>query len=118
MNRTDLETWLGPALEQMSVREVDAFAAMVERIDRLHPEAADDRPMGTWAMNGALQVQLGDDTLAGLAAAYLRALESEREAWAMLQGAMIASDAAGLSQSEIARQASVTRVTVARTLGR
>ena len=43
MQRYELEAWLGPALDQMSSREVDTFAAMVERIETLYPADSDDR---------------------------------------------------------------------------
>jgi len=114
MKRYELEAWLGPAKDQMSTREVDDFAALVAKIEDRYGDAIET----THAMSGALQVMLRDDTLEGLAGAWKRAREAEREAMAILTGAMIATDAAGTTQAEIATRAGVTRPTVAKALGR
>ena len=114
MKRYELEAWIGPAKDQMSTREVDDFATMVDRIEDRYGDSIE----ATYAMSGALQVILRDDTIEGLAAAWKRAREAEREAMATLTGAMIAADAAGATQVEIATRAGVTRPTVAKALGR
>ena len=114
MKRYELEAWLGPAKDQMSTREVDDFAALVARIESRYGDAVE----ATYAMSGALQVVLRDDTLEGIGAAWKRAREAEREAMATLTGAMIATDAAGASQVDIAARSGASRLTVAKALGR
>lgn len=86
------------------------YADMIE--DRYEDEA-----LRRVAAGGALQVVFSDSTLEQLGEALARARQEEREAMAMLTGAIIAS-ADTDSESSLARRAGVTRVTVRRALGK
>ena len=67
MQRYELEAWLGPALDDMTAEQVDAFAAMVDRIETRYPGRDHgqhpDEEAAVEAMSGALMVLLGDDAL-------------------------------------------------------
>ena len=122
MQRTELEAWLGPALDDMTDEQVDTFAALVERIAGRYPgrdsgQHPDEEAMGE-AMSGALMILLGDDTLAGLGGEWARARQAEREAMARLTGAIIAASGAGRAETEIAAETGLTRRSVRKALGK
>ena len=113
MQQYELEAWLGPALAGMTPDQVDAMARYADAIkDRYNDEA-----LRGLAAGGALLVTLADSTLEQLGRALARARQEEREAMAMLTGAIIAS-AETDSESSLARRAGVTRVTVRKALGK
>ena len=116
IQRYEVEAWLGPALDDMTAEQVDAFARMVEAIGDRYP-GADEADVRELASSGALQVMLGASTLDELGRALAGARRVEREAMAMLTGAIIAASASQ-SESEVARRASVTRMTVRKALGK
>ena len=113
MQRYELEAWLGPALAEMTPDQVDAMARYADTIAARY---ADDA-MRSVAASGALQIVLSNSTLEQLGEALARARQEEREAMAMLTGALIAS-AETDSESSLARRAGVTRVTVRKALGK
>ena len=113
MQRYELEAWLGPALAEMTPDQVDAMARYAAAIEDRY---ADDA-LRSVAAGGALQIVLSDSTLEQLGEALARARQEEREAMAMLTGALIAS-ADTDSESSLARRAGVTRVTVRKALGK
>lgn len=106
--------WLGPALDDMTPEQLDAFDDAARTILDRWPQTEDDPAAGTEQLSGALMVILGDDTLPGLGQAHQRARAALDEAHGRLIGAIIASR--DLGPSEIARQAGVTRVTVTKAL--
>lgn len=107
------DAWLGPALEQMSDEQLEAFDDAARQIfDRYTTD--DDGPDRTEALSGALMVILGDDTLDGLGGAYRQAVEAASEAHGRLIGAVIASR--DLGPSEISRRSGLSRVTVTKAL--
>ena len=113
MQRHELEAWLGPALAGMTPDQVDAMARYADAIK----DRYDDEALRGLAAGGALLVTLADSTLEQLGEALARARQEEREAMAMLTGALIAS-AETDSESSLARRAGVTRVTVRKALGK
>ena len=134
MQRHELDAWLGPALAEMTPDQVDAMAryaaAIKDRYDddalrvaamERYAAAIEDRyaddALRSVAAGGALQIVLSDSTLEQLGEALARARQEEREAMAMLTGALIAS-ADTDSESSLARRAGVTRVTVRRAIGK
>ena len=75
MQPYELDAWLGDT--ELADEQRAGFARMVEAIadrypGREHGQHPDEESI-TEAMTGALQVLLGDDTLEGLSAAWLRA---------------------------------------------
>ena len=122
MQRYELEAWLGPALDDMTAEQVDAFAAMVDRIETRYPGRDHgqhpDEEAAVEAMSGALMVLLGDDALAGLAGEWSRVKRAEREAMARLTGAIIAASTAGRMETEIAAETGLNRGTVRKALGK
>ena len=113
MQRYELEAWLGPALSEMTPAQVSAMARYADKIGARY----DDNTLRGLAACGALQIVLSDSTLEQLGVALARARQEEREAMAMLTGAIIAS-AETDSESSLARRAGITRVTVRRALGK
>ena len=63
------DAWLGPALEQMSDEQLEAFDDAARQIFDRYPATEDDPDAATEALSGALMVILGDDTLDGLGGA-------------------------------------------------
>ena len=108
------DAWLGPARDEMSDEQLEAFNDAARQIFDRYPADDDDPAAGTGALSGALMVILGDDTLEGLGGAYRQAVEAAGEAHGRLIGAVIASR--DLGPSEISRQSGLSRVTVTKTL--
>ena len=122
MQRIELEAWLGPALDDMTSEQLDAFARMVEQIQQRYPgrehgHHPDEEAVGE-AMSGALQVLLGDDTLAEMTREWVAARRVERDAMARLTGGIIAAHHAGRTESEIRAITTLNRGTVRRALGK
>ena len=113
MQRHELDAWLGPALAGMTP---DQVAAMASYADAIKDRYADDA-LRSVAAGGALQIVLADSTLEQAGERLARARQEEREAMAVLTGALIAS-ADTDSESSLARRAGVTRVTVRKALGK
>ena len=116
IQRYEVEAWLGPALDNMTAEQVPAFARMVEAIGDRYPDA-DEAGMRELASSGALLVMLRDSTLEAIAAEWQLAKRTEREAMAMLTGAIIAA-AEGDTAVGIAKRAGVARETVRKALGK
>ena len=108
------DAWLGPALEEMSDEQLEAFDDATRQIFDRYPADDDDPTARTGALSGALMVILGDDTLDGLGGAYRQAVEAAGEAHGRLIGAVIASR--DLGPSEISRQSGLSRVSVTKAL--
>ena len=110
------DAWLGPALEQMTDEQLEAFGDAARQIFDRYPATEDDPDAATEALSGALQVILGDDTLTNLGADRAAAQQTLDRAHARLQGAILASRQLG--PSEIARQSGLSRQTVHMLLNR
>ena len=108
------DAWLGPALEQMTNEQLEAFDDAARQIVDRYPASEDDPEAATAALSGALMVILGDDTLDGLGGAYRQAVEAASEAHGRLIGAVIASR--DLGPSEISRRSGLSRVSVTKAL--
>lgn len=104
------DAWLGPALDDMSDEQLEAFDDAARQIFDRYPASDDNPAAGTEALSGALQVILGDDTLTNLGADRAAAQSALDRAHARLQGAILASRQLG--PSEIARQSGLSRQTV------
>ena len=108
------DVWLGPALEQMTDEQLEAFDDAARQIFDRYPATEDDPDAAAEALSGALMVILGDDTLDGLGGAYRQAVEAASEAHGRLIGAVIESR--DLGPSEISRQSGLSRVSVSKAL--
>ena len=113
MQQYEPEAWLGPELAEMTPDQVDAMVRYADMIEGRY----DDEAQRSVAASGAIQIVLSDGTLEQLGEALSRARQEEREAMAMLTGAIIAS-AETDSESSLARRAGITRVTVRKALGK
>jgi len=113
MQRHELEAWLGPELAEMTPDQVDAMVRYADMIE----DRYDDDALRSFVARGALLIVLSDSTLEQIGEALARARQEEREAMAMLTGAIIAS-AETDSESSLARRAGITRVTVRKALGK
>ena len=113
MQQYELEAWLGPALAGMTPDQVTAMARYADMIE----DRYNDNAMRGVAAGGALLIVLSDSTLEQLGEALAQARQEERDAMALLTGALIAS-ADTDSESSLARRAGVTRVTVRKALGK
>lgn len=113
MQQYELEAWLGPALAEMTPDQVDAMSRYTDAIE----DRYDDDALRSVAGGGALQIVLSDSTLEHAGKALARARQEERDAMAVLTGALIAS-ADTDSEANLARRAGVTRMTVRKALGK
>ena len=111
---SERDAWLGPALDEMTDEQLEAFDDAARKIFDRYPADDDDPAARTEALSGALMVILGDDTLEGLGAAYRQAVEATSEAHGRLIGAVIACRELG--PSEISRQSGLSRVSVTKAL--
>ena len=123
MEQYEVEAWLGPAVEEMSDREIAAFAASVEKIDEALPVPADGEPEDVAdereaAMSAALQVQLGETTLEEVSQNLVIARAEVARAMAAVKGAVIAAAAGGASETELAARTGLNRSTVRAALGK
>lgn len=123
MEQCEVEAWLGPAVEEMSDREIAAFAASVEKIDEALPVPADGEPEDVAdereaAMSAALQVQLGETTLEEVSQNLVIARAKVARAMAAVKGAVIAAAAGGASETELAARTGLNRSTVRAALGK
>ena len=117
MQPYELDAWLGDARDTMTDEQVASFARLVDRIgDRWHDD--DDVAERTEAMRGALQIILGDATLAEVGRDLRRVRVAEREAAARLTGALLAGAAAGIAETVMAEESGVSRPTVRKALGK
>ena len=122
MQPHELTAWLGPAADDMTPEQIDAFAAMVDQIADRYPgrengQHPDEEAMGE-AMVGALSVLLADDTLVAITQEWATKRRAERDAMARVTGAIIASRAAGKLETEIAAESGLNRGTVRKALGK
>ena len=111
---SERDAWLGPALDEMTDGQLEAFDDAAREIQDRWPGSEGDPAAGTEQLSGALMVILGDDTLDGLGGAYRQAVEAASEAHGRLIGAVIASR--DLGPSEISRQSGLSRVSVTKAL--
>lgn len=131
MTNDELRALLGEFYDDTTDEQRDAIvqaaAAIAERWD--DPDLDDTRRE---ALNGAMMVVLGDDTLEDIASRWHAARAAERDARAVLTGALIASYGRAVqvrdgrgggvvytgSETELALRARVTRMTVRKALGK
>ena len=108
---------------QGSEKQQELFQKASERIRDIfradHPgEDEDEADMTSEQLVGAAMVALEDADLRELGADAARAQRAAMDALDRLAGAMVAADIHGLTITEIATQAGVTRPTVYKRLGR
>ena len=114
MQDYELTAWLGPVADEVSDEQRQAILTAATRIDARWPEP-DLADLRETALNAAVQVILGDDTLEAVAGRWTTLRAREREAHAAMTGALIATP--GTEQS-LADRAGVTRMTVRKALGK
>lgn len=117
--KADVIAWLGPAAADATPEQVDDLVDAANAIAARYPVFTDAQTEREDALSGAAQVILGDDTLRGIADEWRAAAARAESARCVMVGAIIArSVAAGASDTAIADEAGVTRVTVAVALGK
>lgn len=119
MQDYELDAWLGPAVDDVTDEQRAAIKTAADRVDARWPEN-DLSDLREAAFNAAVQVVLGDTTLAETGAAYTKARIAEQEAHAVLTGALIAQAelAPATAEQALAEVAGVTRMTVRKALGK
>lgn len=113
MTRDD--TWLTGWLGDTDVTDEQraALLAAAARIEARWPDP-DAEDARRDALNGAAQVILGDTSLEDVARAWQRARRAERDAMAVLTGALIADDAI---EADVVRRTGLARMTVRKARG-
>ncbi|HUX70406.1 MAG TPA: hypothetical protein VMV41_07850, partial [Cellulomonadaceae bacterium] len=105
---------LGPAYDDTTPEQRAGITRASDAIAARWP----DEDYGDWrraALNAAMMVILGDDTLDGIATMWRDLREREQEARAMLTGALIVTPG---TERDLAARAGVARETVRKALGR
>lgn len=113
MEEYELDAWLGDT-EITGEQRAALHRAWGMAAARYGDDLDDDREQ---AFSGAAQVILGDATLNGVAEAWARARRAEREAMAVLTGAIIAASET-MSESAISSTTGINRMTVRKALGK
>lgn len=108
---------------QGTPEQQDLFQQAATRIRDIYREqhsdaAEDEADMASEQLVGAAQYALGDADLDSLGTEAAAAQRAAMDALDRLAGAMVAADIHGLTITEIATQAGVTRPTVYKRLGR
>lgn len=117
MDDNELTSWLGDAADEVTDEQRDALHRTYELVvARYGGEDLDD--FREAAFSAAAMIIFGDDTLPRIADDALRARIKAEQARAALDGAIIASADAGMSEVEIARKSGVSRPTVRKVLGK
>lgn len=107
------DAYLGPYADDATDIQKTALVRAAGMVAVRYPEA----DAAESAMSGAAQIILGDDTLPGLADAYAKARRAEREAMAILTGAIIAASDT-MTEVAITEESGVTRMTVRKAIGK
>jgi hypothetical protein len=116
---SDYETraWLGDAAVELSDEQIDTITAAFGAIDERYP-SPDDSDTRQLAYTGAAQVLLGDADLGQIADGWRTTRRVERDAMATLTGALIASAPALVTETRLAEEARLNRMTVRKALGK
>lgn len=117
MQRYELETWLGPALSELTPDQVDLVESEAGEIDRRFPDP-DDEANRTAALSAAVQYLLGEITLPDAGAALLSARGHAAVELAATQQIARMAALDGLPETETARQAGLDRMTIRKVLGK
>lgn len=119
--RPDIADWLGDFAANVDQDQANRLADLFDTITARWPDE-DMADVRRETQTGAAQVVLGDDSLDGIAAAWVRAAQAERDAMAQLRGAVLASSTGARSgpgsESDLINRTGVTRTTIRRILGR
>jgi hypothetical protein len=114
--RTELQAWLGPALDELDEDQRDRIVRESDRIDERYPgpDDTDDREA---ALSAAVQYLLGETTIDEARATLDRARGDERRAFvAAVQIATMAVHD-GTPKATAARAAGLNRMTLLEALG-
>lgn len=114
MTTYEIDAWLGDT--EATDEQRAAIQRAADRIAERWPDE-DDADAREQALIGAAQIILGDAALDELGRAYVRARAAEREAHAMVTGALIASQGTA-SEYELADRSGLSRVSVRKALGK
>lgn len=117
MQRSELESWLGPALDEMTGEQVEQLHVVVEEIHERWPDV-DDGDNRQAASVAALQHILGEVSPTERGHNLRRARDAEREAVVASRQAALMAVRDGMSESQAARETGLDRMTVRRTLGK
>lgn len=117
MRDHELAAWLGSIAGEVSDEQRQSVLTAARRIDERWPEP-DLADLRETALNAAVQVLLGDDTLEAVAGRWTTLRARERETHAAASGAIIAAAVLGASESSITARTGITRVTVRKALGK
>lgn len=115
--RHEIESWLGPALTELTEDQIERIMAESDRIDARYPDP-DEQDLRDAAMTAVVQYLLGETSLDEVGANLTKArLRLERTMAAAKQVAAMAS-ADGVPDAEAARRARIDRMTLLKVLGK
>lgn len=118
MQDHEMRGLLGPAYDDTSEEQRKVINQACDRIAARWPDKPDWREEHTDAVNGALEVVLGDSTVEDLAGAWRAARDAEQGAHRRLTGGIIAEALAGATETALAERLHLTRMTVRKALGK
>lgn len=117
MDDREMRGLLGPAYDDTTPDQRALIDRACDTLDRRWP-GVDYTDIRTTAMNGMLEVVLGDTTDTDIAADWIKTRDAEEAARARLTGAIIAAREGGESEHSIAARLHVNRGTVRKALAK
>ena len=112
-----LQTWLGPAYDELDAEQLDRFARRATNIDTLYPDP-DDQDSRDAALSAVVQYLLGDTDPEEAGRALRRARDAEMMAMAAAQQIATMAVEDGAPVAPTARTIGVDRMTVLKWLGK
>lgn len=117
MNTREMRGLLGHVYDDTTPDQRAVIDRACDTLNRRWP-GPDNTDVRTDALNGMLEVVLGDTTDTNIATEYINARAAETTARARLTGAIIAAAATGESEHSIATRLGITRMTVRKALAK
>lgn len=115
MQEHELTAWLGDAADTTTDEQRAALHRVSDTIAERYK--GDDGDAAERAFTAAAMIILGDATLADIGSKWLAARAAEQHAHERLSGALIAASAT-MSESAMARESGMTRVSIRKALGK
>ena len=114
----DIIAWLGDDADYVTPEQIERLVDAANAIADRYPDFTDAQTEREDALSGACRIILGDGTLRGIADEWRAAAARAESARCVMVGAITARSLAGASDTAIADEALVTRVTVGVALGK
>lgn len=113
----EMEAWAGPAWGELTDAQREQLARVADDVDERYPDP-DDQPLRDAALSAVVQCMLGGITLAETGREFHQAQRAREIAKAAALGATLLASVDGRTETGIAEELGVTRMTVRSWLGK